>query len=70
MARSSSAPAACPTCAAPLVEIRLGVELTLRSCSNCDSRWWSRADQPADLDQVLRVVTATDGRRQPVSAAR
>jgi hypothetical protein len=59
----------CPSCAAPLVEIRLGEELTLRSCSRCDSRWWLRGDSPADLEQVLTTVSDTDGNRRPVRVA-
>lgn len=54
MARSSVPP--CPTCAAPLIEIRLGDELSLRSCSRCDHRWWRRAEVAAGIDEVLGVV--------------
>ena len=53
-----------------MIEIRLGVELTLRSCSTCDSRWWLRADETASLDQVLEVVAGSDARRKPSPAAR
>jgi hypothetical protein len=62
MARSSAPIHSCPSCLAPLVEIRLGAELTLRSCSRCDSRFWSRNDEAIDLDGVLGAVAET-GRR-------
>lgn len=68
MARSSRTPAPCPCCDAPLVEIRLGADLTLRSCSNCDNRWWLRSEQPAPLDQVLHAVAGAQGRRRPAVA--
>jgi hypothetical protein len=65
MARSS-APRTCPSCTAPLVEIRLGDELVLRSCSGCDSRWWLRSDEPTELGAVLDVVRTTDASRRPL----
>ena len=48
----------CPVCTAPLVELQLGRQLVLRSCSRCDHRWWFRAEHPTDLDDVLGVVGA------------
>lgn len=68
MARPSTSPTACPSCRAPLVEIRLGDGLVLRSCSRCDGRFWSRLDRPADLDHVLSVVAAGGRTRHPVAA--
>lgn len=65
MARAS-VPQTCPSCTAPLVQIRLGDELLLRSCSGCDSRWWLRADRPTDLDAVLDLVRTTDAARRPL----
>ena len=65
---SPTAALLCPSCTAPLVEIRLGEELTLRSCSRCDSRWWLRGDRPADLQQVLSTVSGSDGRRSQLRA--
>lgn len=65
MARSSAPVRSCPSCLAPLVEIRLGAELTLRSCSRCDSRFWSRGAEATDLDGVLSVVADDDKRRKP-----
>jgi hypothetical protein len=70
MARSSVPVRSCPSCLAPLVEIRLGAELTLRSCSRCDSRFWSRGDEVTDLDGVLSVVAEDDQRRKPVRSGR
>lgn len=69
MARSS-VPPACPSCAAPLIEIRLGTELLLRSCSTCDTRWWLRADDAASLEEVLGVVAGSAAGRKPSRAAR
>jgi hypothetical protein len=66
MKRSPASSSTCPSCLAPLVEIRLGVELTLRSCSACDSRYWSRGDDPAELDVVLSAVADDDRRRRLV----
>ncbi|MCU1487001.1 MAG: hypothetical protein JWN67_3747 [Actinomycetia bacterium] len=70
MARSSVPVHTCPSCLAPLVEIRLGEELTLRSCSNCDSRFWTRGDRSTDLDGVLTAVAEGDRRRRPLRAVR
>lgn len=65
-----SVPSSCPSCAASLVEIRLGSELLLRSCSHCDTRWWSRADGAASIEEVLGVVAGSAAHRKPVHAAR
>ena len=66
---SSSSPAGqCPSCAAPLVHLRVRDDLALRSCSRCDSRWWMQGDEPADLSTVLDAVAAGRGRRADVSA--
>ena len=70
MARSSAPVHSCPSCLAPLIEIRLGEELTLRSCSSCDSRFWTRGVQPTDLDGVLNAVADADQRRRPMRAVR
>jgi hypothetical protein len=64
MARSSAPVRSCPSCLAPLIEIRLGDELTLRSCSGCDTRFWSRRDEETDLDGVLSVVSTTGRTRR------
>ena len=63
MARTLTSVASCPICSSSLVQITLGEELTLRSCSCCDNRWWQRAGQSAPLGEVLQVVAATDGKR-------
>jgi hypothetical protein len=70
MARSSAPVQTCPSCLAPLVEIRLGDELTLRSCSSCDRRFWTRGDTSTDLDGVLAVVAEGDRRRRPLHVVR
>ena len=62
MARKIVALTDCPHCRHSLVEIRLGDELTLRSCSNCDSRFWHRGDRFTGLDEALAVVSASDGK--------
>ena len=49
----------CPRCDAPLVEIRLapgGADLSLRSCSNCETRWWLRDGELTDFAGVLTDV--------------
>jgi hypothetical protein len=69
MARSSAPIHSCPSCLAPLVEIRLGAELVMRSCSRCDSRFWSHGEAVADLGQVLSVVADEDRGRRPARAA-
>jgi hypothetical protein len=52
-----------------VVQIELG-ELTLRSCSTCDSRWWLRADRPAGIEDVLKsFADAPGGRRRRRTAA-
>lgn len=63
MARSSAPVRSCPACFSPLVEIRLGAELTLRSCSHCDRRYWAHGDRLTDLPGVLSVVAEADRRR-------
>jgi hypothetical protein len=70
MARSSTHVRSCPSCLSPLVEIHLGDELTLRSCSGCDMRFWSRLDEATELPEVLAVVSATDRRGRPARPAR
>jgi len=70
MARSSAPVHTCPSCLAPLIEIRLGEELTLRSCSRCDSRFWSRGEATIDLDGALATVAAGDRGRRPLRAVR
>ena len=46
----------CPQCKGPLVCISLrrdGEEMTMRSCSRCDRRFWDRDAGQADLVDVL-----------------
>lgn len=53
----------CPNCAGSLVEIKLGEDLTMQSCSRCERRSWLRGGQAADLRQALDVV-ARSGKRK------
>jgi DNA-directed RNA polymerase subunit RPC12/RpoP len=53
---------ACPTCSArQLVEIDVnlaGRNMTLHSCSRCDSRWWDdERGEVVELDQVIDLAT-------------
>lgn len=48
--------ATCPTCARPVVRIGLvkdGRDVEMRSCSRCDTRWWTVDGLPADPTEVL-----------------
>jgi hypothetical protein len=57
----------CSSCATAVVEIQLGQDLILQSCSHCDCRRWLRAGAPALLEQVLSVVGETSGKRPLVT---
>ena len=50
----------CPSCqASQLVEIIVNVadrELTMRSCSHCELRWWDSDGQNMALDEVLEMA--------------
>ncbi len=52
----------CPTCrSSALVEIGLNLrdqQVTMRSCSACEHRWWDSAGQPLSLPSVLKLVAA------------
>jgi hypothetical protein len=53
---------ACPKCSArQLVEIGVtlqGKNVTLHSCSRCDSRWWDdERGEVIDLDEVIDLAT-------------
>lgn len=51
----------CPNCrGAQLVLIELslkGDDLTMHSCSRCDTRWWERNGEQITLDGVLELAT-------------
>ncbi len=53
----------CPTCRnKQLVEITLqaGVKsLIMRSCSNCETKWWESEGQQVALENVLSVASAS-----------
>jgi hypothetical protein len=56
----------CPGCGREFVEIGLevgGRPLTMRSCSNCDTRQWFGPDGEQALDGVLSHISASTGRR-------
>lgn len=52
----------CPRCkASRLVEIGVTVgerQLTMRSCSACDSRWWDSDGKALALPGVIELATA------------
>ncbi len=51
----------CPRCkTSRLMEIVTTVgdqEVTMRSCSRCDSRWWDRDGEPVALPEVLELAS-------------
>ena len=60
----------CPHCGRTLVtlETDLGGEtVTMRSCSACDTRTWTRNGEPVDLRDVLDL---TESQRTPKVEAR
>ena len=59
----------CSSCATAVVQLQLGNDLTLQSCSHCDRRQWLRDGQPAGLDLILSVVGETSGKRRLVTTA-
>lgn len=64
--RSTRAPEiSCPSCNEPMVEINLlidGEDLTMRSCSNCDTRSWHRGGAPVELGGVLADLSSSPTR--------
>ena len=64
MSRSS---ATCPTCSSTLVEIQLAGDLTMRSCSRCERRWWQQGAGEAELTEVLAAVAVSGGKRRPAT---
>ncbi|MDP9386540.1 MAG: hypothetical protein M3Q48_01085 [Actinomycetota bacterium] len=52
----------CPNCkVSGLVEIVLTVgkrEVTMRSCSGCDTRWWASDGRSLRLEGVLALASA------------
>jgi Zn-finger nucleic acid-binding protein len=52
---------ACPSCSArQLVEIALRLQdsqVTLHSCSRCDTRWWDQDGEQVLVDHVLQLAT-------------
>ena len=54
----------CPRCQTPFVEITItlgAAEATMRSCSQCDRRFWSSEGEHVELDGVLSDLS--DARR-------
>lgn len=52
-------------CGATMARIDLvidGVEVTMRSCTPCDSRIWSRGDQDIAFEEVLVTLSAAEPR--------
>lgn len=51
----------CPTCRRALVVINLakdGQQVQLRSCTPCDTRWWTVDGQPVDPREALATHRA------------
>lgn len=54
-------PQPCPVCGASLVTVVMHAgerPVTMRSCSNCDRRWWTVDGQEADPTKVFAKRTA------------
>lgn len=52
----------CTRCGGPIVEIVLtsgDSDLTMRSCSKCDSREWANDGEPVELTDVLGDLNET-----------
>lgn len=51
---------ACPRCRnSQLVEINLtvgGEQVTMRSCSRCETRWWEHDGEPMSLEHVRALA--------------
>lgn len=50
----------CPVCSRHMVEITMqvdGKELLLRSCSNCDTKWWEKDGEQVELPGVLETAS-------------
>ena len=61
----------CPRCDAKLVEITIrvdGDDVLMRSCSNCEGRWWYRDGEAMGLDGVLNHISDSDTKRPTASA--
>jgi Zn-finger nucleic acid-binding protein len=50
----------CPTCrVAEMIEIRVelrGSNVTMHSCSHCETRWWDEEGERVALHHVLRMA--------------
>jgi transcription elongation factor Elf1 len=61
----AAAPPNCEVCRHELVEINLlidGEELTMRSCSVCDTRSWHRGSTPVELGGILADISSSPTR--------
>lgn len=57
----------CQRCGSPTVSIDLldgELRMTMRSCSRCDHRTWTRGSSPAPLPEVLTLVSAGSSKRR------
>ncbi|MDZ7678691.1 MAG: hypothetical protein U5K29_09065 [Acidimicrobiales bacterium] len=57
----------CARCGGPIIEIDLssdGTDLTMRSCSTCDTREWANDGEPVALDEALGELSATSAERR------
>ncbi len=51
---------ACPVCSANLLEITLNIagnDLTMHSCSHCETRWWDRSGEKIQLQGILEIAS-------------
>ena len=63
----------CTSCGETVVEINLlidGEELTMRSCSVCDTRSWHRGGAPVDLGGILADLSSSPTRYRRDLASR
>jgi len=71
--RSNPPEVACSGCGQSVVEINLlidGEELTMRSCSNCDTRSWHRGGAPVQLGGILADLSSSPTRYRRDLASR
>lgn len=57
----------CSRCGGPIVEIVLsgdGSDLTMRSCSTCDTREWANDGEPVELSEVIGEISDTAPQRR------
>lgn len=51
----------CPLCGNAVVEISIrvrGEQVSMRSCTTCEARWWDRQGEALTIDAVLHLASA------------